>query len=159
MIVLEAHEEAMAHAIKLAQQALRVGHRPFGCVITTSDGRLVTSAYGSESLLDPTRHSEMLAIRNACKWAGGLLRGFALYTTHEPCPMCAGAITHSKISTVVFGSYRDDLPSLFRSKRSARTVLRDTTDPPDVVEGVLRVECIRLFDDEMAAMLDRAASA
>lgn len=141
----------MGRAILLAKKAEQEGMRPFGCVIL-GDGRWrgpIALTYGSEHADDPTRHSEILAIRYACNLVGGLLQGGTLYSTHEPCTMCAGAICHSKLKRVVFGSYRHDLPELFRAKQhSSLELFRDTTTPVQVVGGVLRTECIALFDAE-----------
>jgi tRNA(adenine34) deaminase len=131
---------------------MRLGERPFGCVITTEYDVVIATSSGSELLLDVTRHSELVAIRQAQGRMDGLLRGCTLYSTHEPCLMCAGACCHAKLSRVVFGSYRNDLPLLFRKRRlPVEVLLEDTSQPPEVVSGVLRDECIRLFDQEMAA--------
>lgn len=147
------YERNMRYAIRAARASVRGGHRPFGCVIYRDrSGVPVSVSWGTESELDPTRHSEILAIQLACRVVGGLLQGCTLVSTHEPCPMCAGAITHAKLSRVVFGSYRTDLEALFRRKLTPRAVLLDTTHPPEIVGGVLRKECIALFDDELAAV-------
>jgi tRNA(Arg) A34 adenosine deaminase TadA len=94
----------------------------------------------------------MLAIRNACKHRGGPLRGLVMYQTHEPCIMCCGAIMHAKLDAVYFGSYRADLPELFRQRAiSAGALLQDTTDPPAVYGGFMGPRCVDLFDQELAA--------
>jgi hypothetical protein len=64
--------------------------------------------------------------------------------------MCCGAINHAKLSQVVYGTRRDDLPYLFRDTRySAEELLADTSHPADVVKvsGELRQRCIELWDD------------
>ena len=142
----------MSTAIELAELGVHHGMRPFGCVITDESNRVIGTAYGTESPLDPTRHSEILAIKLACKLRppGPFLRGCTLYSTHEPCSMCCGAINHAKISTVVFGSYRSDVEILFRERNfSVEELLADTSHPPLVIGGVLREQCIALFDHEL----------
>lgn len=141
---------AMSMAIGLAHIAVKRGMRPFGCIIVDGDRTVIGTAYGSESSFDPTRHSEMLAIRDACKRYGAPLNGCSIYSTHEPCPMCCGAINHSKLSTVVFGSYRCDLPELFTCRSLGwNERLSDTTHPPLVVGGCMRDTCVSLFAHEL----------
>jgi tRNA(adenine34) deaminase len=137
-------------SLPAGRHPLDQSHRPFGCVIVDEGGAVIAYAEGSERYDDPTWHSETEAIRIACRKRGGLLHDCTLYSTHEPCLMCCGAILHSKVSRVVFGSRREDLPDLFRVRPylTARHLLADTSHPPEVVEGVCRDECIALFDGE-----------
>lgn len=142
--------EYMAEAIKWAKHAQDCGQRPFGCVIVDSAG-LLAGACGSERLDDPTWHSEVEAIRLATSLRGVLLHECTLYSTHEPCIMCCGAINHAKISRVVWGSQRADMPDLFRTRLPGThplALLRDTSHPPEIAIGVLRDECVALFDQE-----------
>lgn len=146
-------ELRMAQAVGLAWQAEREGLRPFGCVITNRADKVLAVSYGSESKDDPTRHSEVLGIQNACRLLGRFLHGCTIFSTHEPCTMCCGAICHAKLERVVFGSYRHDLPDLFREKQhNSLALLTDTTTPVQVVGGILRAECIALFDRERRAI-------
>jgi tRNA(adenine34) deaminase len=143
----------MARAIEIARHAEHLGHRPFGCVITDEMGHTVAESFGSELPTDPTRHSEVLAIQEACRIKKGLLYGCTIYSTHEPCIMCCGAILHSHISRVLFGSYRDDLPALFRERCiTGITLLADTSHPPKVIGGILRPQCIDLFAGELSEL-------
>jgi guanine deaminase len=100
-------EKFMRHAIALGEQAALVDCTggPFGCVIV-KDGRII--AEGSNQVVaehDPTWHGEMEAIRTAAKKLGTFkLSGCTLYTTGEPCPMCAGAIFWARLDRVVYAS-------------------------------------------------------
>ena len=92
---------------------------PFGCVIV-KDGQIVGK--GHNRVLDKndcTCHGEMEAIRDACKTLGTFdLTGCELYTTSEPCPMCAGAIQWANINKVYQGCNVRDAESIgFRDKR------------------------------------------
>ena len=82
---------------------------PFGCVIV-KDGQVI--AEGSNHVVsenDPTWHGEMAAIRAAAKKLGSFsLAGCTLYTSGEPCPMCAGAIFWARIDRVVYASTISD---------------------------------------------------
>lgn len=133
-------------AIDLAKDAYEEGDRPFGCVIADRYGKIVGDGKGTERLGDPLRHSECEAIRRASLLGGGLLYNCTLFSTHEPCAMCCGAIKHAKLKRVVFGSFRGDLPDLFRAtKVSVFDHLADTSKPPEVVGGLLRQECVHLW--------------
>lgn len=149
-------EYFMREAIDCALTGAIYSRDPFGCVIVRSASigipivQVVAHAGGTGSHEQPTRHCEMEAISSGCERLSGLLQGCTLYSTHEPCAMCCGAIRHSKISRVVFGSWRRDLPQHFRQNDyTVRHLLRDTSNPPELVPGVLRDECIALFKPVM----------
>lgn len=146
-------ERWMGVALELAHRAKDAGLRPFGCVVVDwYTKQPLAMAYGSEQHDDPTRHSELVAIRDASLRRNALLQGCSLYSTHEPCTMCCGGICHAKLSRVVFGSYRSDMPELFREKQhNSFALLCDTTTPVEVVGGVLRQRCVALFDEERNA--------
>ena len=104
-------EHFMRAAIRLGEKASLVDGTggPFGCVIVR-DGKII--AEGSNHVVsenDPTWHGEMEAIRAAAKKLGTFdLSGSTLYTTGEPCPMCAGAISWARIDRVVYASTLGD---------------------------------------------------
>ncbi len=117
-------ETWMRAALALAERAAAQGEVPVGCVIV-KDGAVIGSGHNlRESDRDPTAHAEMLAIRAA---AGSLgdhrLGGCTAYVTLEPCPMCAGALVHARVSRVVYGcadpkaGALDTLFSIGRDKR------------------------------------------
>lgn len=81
---------------------------PFGCVIV-KNGEVVGKGYNSvTSMMDPTAHAEIVAIRDACKKLGEYqLNDCTLYTSCEPCPMCLGAIYWARPSRVIYAATRD----------------------------------------------------
>lgn len=133
-------------AIEEAELAAEKKLPPFGCVIYNANGRYIGWAHGTGTDSRPHCHSEISAIAMACRRIGGLLHGCTVYSTHEPCMMCCGAICHAKISRVVWGSDRADFPELFTVHTyGARQLLQNTRCAPEVVTGVLRARCIELF--------------
>ena len=94
----------MAEALRLATKAYKAEEVPVAAVIVR-EGRIIGRAYNQVELLkDATAHAEMLALTQAEAAVGDWrLTDCDLYVTKEPCPMCAGAIVHTRIRRVVFG--------------------------------------------------------
>jgi tRNA(adenine34) deaminase len=97
--------EAMQRALELARMAAAAGEVPIGAVIAR-DGKIVGEGHNApRAMHDPTAHAEVLAIRRAAEALGSeRLTGCDLYVTLEPCAMCAGAISHARISRVYYGA-------------------------------------------------------
>jgi len=95
----------MRFALELAREAEADGEVPAGCVIVAG-GEIIGKGRNSPiESLDPTAHAEMLAIRQAAFAAGNYrLTDATLYSTLEPCVMCAGALVAARIGTLVFGA-------------------------------------------------------
>ncbi len=97
----------MRIALDRAQDAAARGEAPIGAVVVDpSTGEIVAAAGNSPiGLHDPTAHAEILALRQAAAARGNYrLTGLTLYVTLEPCPMCAGAISHARIGRLVYGA-------------------------------------------------------
>lgn len=120
-------EYFMQQALLEAKRAKEENEIPIGCVIVHQD-RIIARAYNrTEVLHDVTAHAEMQAITAAANLLGGkYLKGCTLYSTVEPCPMCAGAIAWAQIPTIVFGThdykrgYMLFSPSLLHPKTTVR---------------------------------------
>ena len=99
-------EEYMRQALLLAQQALENDETPVGCIIAGPDGRVLGRGRNRvREKKSALAHAEMEAIAQAGAALGdGRLTGCTLYVTLEPCPMCAGAMIMSRISTLVYGA-------------------------------------------------------
>ncbi|TYR32121.1 nucleoside deaminase [Mesorhizobium microcysteis] len=95
----------MEAAFAEAEAAAARGEVPIGAVVAM-DGRVLSRAGNrTRELNDPTAHAEILAIREACALlASERLPQADLYVTLEPCPMCAAAISFSRIRRLYFGA-------------------------------------------------------
>lgn len=97
----------MGAALALAQAAAEAGEAPIGAVLVGPDGAVLAAAHNRPiELTDPTAHAEVLALRGACAALGNyrLPPGCTLYVTLEPCAMCAGALSHARLSRLVYGA-------------------------------------------------------
>jgi tRNA(adenine34) deaminase len=137
-------EVFMREALALAREAAESGEAPVGAVVVAG-GEIVGRGRNSPiSDVDPTAHAEILAMRDAARTLGNYrLEGATLYSTLEPCVMCAGALVAARVRTLVFGA-RDLRFGGVRSKfRLADSdVLNHRVE---IVEGVLGAECVELI--------------
>lgn len=98
-------EKWMAQALTLAHQAQEIGEVPIGAVLVYQDEVIGEGYNQTISLSDPTAHAEIIALRQAAKKIKNYrLLNTTLYTTLEPCCMCAGALVHARIKTLYFAT-------------------------------------------------------
>ena len=95
----------LRRAIQLAREAERRENLPIGAVICL-DGKIVAEGKNSiwQPVVDLTRHAEMEALRSVPEHLWSRSREMTLFTTLEPCLMCAGAILLHQIGRLVFGA-------------------------------------------------------
>lgn len=147
----------MKEALLLAEEALKDGDVPVGCVITDSMGRIIGRGRNRrEAGKDATAHAEVEAIREACEAVGDWrLDSCTLYVTLEPCPMCAGAIINSRIHTVVFGT-RD---SVSGACGSVIDIFSERFGhSPAVFPGIMESNCSKLLKEFFIGLRERLAS-
>ena len=140
---MSSDELFMAEALELARQAESQGEVPVGAVVVI-EGQVRGRGFNSPiRLVDPTAHAEMLALREAAADIGNYrLEGATLYSTLEPCVMCAGALVAARLRRLVFGA-RDLRFGGVRSKfRLADSEILNHR--VDVVEGVCAAECLSI---------------
>ena len=136
----------MREALELAREAAARYEVPVGAVVVRN-GEVIGRGFNAPvSRMDPSAHAEITALRQAAARIGNYrLEKTTLYSTLEPCIMCAGALVHARVERLVFGS-RDLRFGGVRSKfRLADSELLNHR--LEVVEGVLGDECLRLLQD------------
>jgi tRNA(adenine34) deaminase len=139
----------MQEALRLARLAGAAGEVPAGAVVVIG-GEMVGRGWNSPiERNDPTAHAEILALREAAAFARNYrLEGATLYSTLEPCVMCAGVVVAARVGRLVFGA-RDLRFGGVRSKfRLADSDLLNHR--AEVVEGVLGAECVDLLKEFFA---------
>ena len=143
----------MGHAIALSRAGSRQGEYPFGCVVA-HDGAIIAEAMNhSRREDDISRHAEIIAIAQAQKALGRRkLRAATLYTTVEPCPMCAFCIREAGIGRVVYA-----IGSPVMGGLSRWNILRDDglsgalpevfMPAPEIVGGFMRAQAEQAWKD------------
>ena len=125
----------MRIALNEAEDAYAEEEIPVGAVVVL-DGRVIAKGHNlTETLKDVTAHAEMMAITGAANALGAkYLQECTLYVTLEPCLMCAGAIAHAQVKTLVFGA---------SDPKRGYSVYTDGKFPSkaEVRKGVLEEEC------------------
>ena len=98
-------EKFLRHSFTVAARSVTHGNHPFGAILVDAAGQvLVETENGFMPARDGTAHAERLLCTEACtRYDAGVLRGATLYSSAEPCAMCAGAIYWAGIGRVVYG--------------------------------------------------------
>jgi tRNA(adenine34) deaminase len=137
-------EQFMREALRLGREGAAAGEVPVGAVLVM-EGEIAGRGWNAPvARHDPTAHAEILAIREAAARIGNYrLAGSTLYSTLEPCVMCAGALVAARVMRLVFGA-RDLRFGGVRSKFQVADS-EMLNHRVEVVEGVLAVECVELL--------------
>ncbi len=147
------HETFLRRSFAVARRARTRGNYPFGAILASAAGEvLIETENGFLPDRDMTAHAErLLATRASKQFDSRVLAGCTLYTSAEPCAMCAGAIYWAGIGRVVFGL----------SERRLKTITGDHAENPTLdlpcravfAAGQRHVEVIGpLLEDEAAAV-------
>ncbi|MGB7207747.1 MAG: tRNA adenosine(34) deaminase TadA [Pyrinomonadaceae bacterium] len=104
--MIDVDEKWMQVAIDSALLAGELNEVPIGACLIDESGELIASGYNRTITdCDPTAHAEILVLRQAAAKIGNYrLSGTTLYTTIEPCVMCAGALVNARIKRLVYGA-------------------------------------------------------
>lgn len=95
----------MQYALNLARKAEQEGEVPVGAVIVDGDKLIAEGWNQTIQRSDPTAHAEIVALRQAGQSKQNYrLINLTMYVTLEPCPMCAGALVHSRLKRLVTGA-------------------------------------------------------
>jgi tRNA(adenine34) deaminase len=138
----------MRRALEAALEARERGEVPVGAVVVlTGDGELLAAAGNrTRTDCDPTAHAEVVALREAARASGNYrLTGTVVYSTIEPCAMCAGALVQARVGRLVYGA-RDERAGAVESQFRICTA-SSLNHQIEITSGVLEAECRALMQE------------
>jgi tRNA(adenine34) deaminase len=137
----------MRQALAAADEARERNEVPIGACVVSEDGSLLAIAGNrTRTDCDPTAHAEIIALREAARAVGNYrLTDAIVYSTIEPCAMCAGALVQARVKRLVYGA-RDErfgaVISQFRLCDSSSLNHR-----MEITPGVLEAECRQIMQE------------
>lgn len=138
------HAHWMALALEQAQMASRLGEVPIGAVIVAGNEIIGRGFNQPITSHDASAHAEICALRQASQRRKNYrLPDTTLYVTIEPCTMCAGALIHARVNTLVFGAREPRAGAIVSQQQ-----LLDAgyfNHKVTYIEGILRDECAELI--------------
>ncbi|OAF18499.1 nucleoside deaminase [Bradyrhizobium neotropicale] len=151
----ERDQQFLRLSFAVARRALTHGNHPFGCLVVDAGGKvLIEAENGYMPDHDGTAHAERLAATQACRTLSSeVLAKATLYSSAEPCAMCAGAIYWAGIGRVVYGLSEHRLRGVTGNHPEnptldlpCRTVFASGQRPTEVVGPLLEDEAEALHD-------------
>lgn len=142
---IEQDRKLMAVAIEAAVAARGNDEVPVGACIVAADGTLLSVA-GNQTRIDndPTAHAEVLALRLAATTiANYRLNGATVYSTIEPCAMCAGALVHARVARLVYGAADERFGAVVSKFRLCDN--ESLNHQMEITAGVMEAECRELM--------------
>lgn len=140
------HNYYMKIALEEAKKAYKEREVPIGCVLVI-DNKIIAKVHNMKEVTGQAiYHAEVLAIKKACEKIGlWRLEGSYLYTTVEPCVMCSGAIIHSRVENVIYGTC-DSKNGCHKSKIDLLTS-NLFNHKVNVISGIMKEECEKILKD------------
>lgn len=153
--VSERHEHFLRLSFTVARRSLTHGNHPFGCIVVDAGGTvLIETENGYLPDHDATAHAERLAATQACRTLNHeVLARSTLYSSAEPCAMCAGAIYWAGIGRAVYGLSEHRLRGITGNHPEnptlnlpCREVFASGQRPTEVIGPLLEDEAAALHD-------------
>ena len=147
----------MLSAIVAARESKAAGDYAVGAAIANDEGLIFATGNRTHLDQDATKHAEIIVIQAAAKILGRKnLSDCVVYSTHEPCPMCAGAMFWSRVGGLVYGAsildhrkfaaeHANEQWKWRTMSQSAKLILPEMWDKGLIVPRFMRRECLKLF--------------
>ncbi len=149
-----ARKEFMEEAINQARISAKKGEYAIGAVVVKNSKIIAKSDNRVFRDQDASSHAEVVAMRKASKkLKSKYLKDCILYTTNEPCCMCAGMVIWSQIGGIVYGANIKDMDSYWKARGNnqkhmpVKEVLKGYGGKIPVVGNFMRKECNALFEE------------
>ncbi len=137
----------MRKALEAAAEAREINEVPVGACLVSAENELIAIA-GNRTIADcdPTAHAEIVALRDAArKISNYRLTETTLYTTIEPCVMCAGAIVNARVKRLVYGAKDERFGAVETKFRLCDS--SSLNHQVEITAGVLAAECRETMQD------------
>jgi len=142
----EAHERWMREALRAAREAESRQEVPIGACIVVDGAVIAVAGNRTRTDCDPTAHAEILAIREAATRAANYrLAGATVYSTIEPCAMCAGALIQARVPLLVYGAADERAGAVDTHFQICNA--KELNHRVEVISGVLETECRELMQE------------
>jgi tRNA(adenine34) deaminase len=143
---LDQHAHWMRQALRAARDAQVRGEVPIGTCIVTAGEMVALAGNRTRTDCDPTAHAEIVALREAAQKIGNYrLTDAIIYSTIEPCAMCAGALIQSRVGLLVYGASDEKAGAVASHFGICDTV--HLNHRVEVISGVLEPECRQLMQE------------
>ena len=140
------HERWMRESLRAAREAQTRDEVPIGACVVAGGELLSVAGNRTRTDCDPTAHAEILALREAAQKLGNYrLASAVVYSTIEPCAMCAGALIQARVKLLVYGA-RDEKAGAVESHFHICDA-GQLNHQVEVIRGVLASECRELMQD------------
>ena len=134
----------MRQALAAARDAQQRGEVPVGTCVVTGDLLVAVAGNRTRTDNDPTAHAEIVALRAAAKELGNYrLANTTVYSTIEPCVMCAGALIQARVQRLVYGAHDERAGAVESRFRVCDTDFLNHRI--EITTGVLEEECRELI--------------
>jgi tRNA(adenine34) deaminase len=136
----EVDEGWMRQALAAAREAQTRGEVPVGTCVVSGESLLTIAGNRTRTDCDPTAHAEIVALREAARVIGNYrLSGVDVYSTIEPCAMCAGALIQARVRRLIYGAADDRAGAVESRFRICDTDFLNHRI--EVSSGILEAEC------------------
>jgi len=140
------HERWMRESLRAAREAQTRDEVPIGTCVVVAGELLAVVGNRTRTDCDPTAHAEIVALREAAQKFGNYrLAGAAVYSTLEPCAMCAGALIQARVSLLVYGATDEKAGAVDSHFHICDA--EQLNHRVEVIKGVLESECRELMQE------------
>jgi tRNA(adenine34) deaminase len=140
------HERWMRESLRAAREAQTRDEVPIGTCVVVAGELLAVVGNRTRADCDPTAHAEIVALREAAQKFGNYrLAGAAVYSTLEPCAMCAGALIQARVSLLVYGATDEKAGAVDSHFHICDA--EQLNHRVEVIKGVLESECRELMQE------------
>jgi tRNA(adenine34) deaminase len=140
------HERWMRESLRAAREAQTRDEVPIGTCVVVGGELLAVAGNRTRTDCDPTAHAEIVALREAAQKVGNYrLAGAAVYSTLEPCAMCAGALIQARVRLLVYGATDEKTGAVDSHFQICDA--KQLNHRVEVIKGVLESECRELMQE------------